>query len=233
MPAGGVRKMSLSVLVDQDITWQPDKNSFQRVLIPPSPEKLKIIRDLVAGVTGFNADRGDQLVIETLPFETTLQLEPPKSPSAPSGPGAKPQFPALWPIQWNRNTMIMYGGGAAAFILIALVLLALRRRKPKNKNMRGSGVSVPAELPEGEEEEALAQATSGVPVEQQLQSKLAERDALQHKMDAQVLNQLKLSPVITKTAEVLAKHLRERIKQDPEVSAQILRTWIREEEPDA
>jgi flagellar biosynthesis/type III secretory pathway M-ring protein FliF/YscJ len=53
---------------------------------------------------------------------------------------------------------------------------------------------------------------------------------LQHKLDAQALNQLKLSPVITKTAEVLAKHLREKIKQDPEVSAQILRTWIREEE---
>ncbi len=47
---------------------------------------------------------------------------------------------------------------------------------------------------------------------------------------AQALNALKLSPVITKTAEVLAKHLREKIKQEPEISAQILRTWIREEE---
>ena len=28
----------------------------------------------------------------------------------------------------------------------------------------------------------------------------------------------------------MAKHLREKIKQEPEVSAQVLRTWIREEE---
>ena len=36
--------------------------------------------------------------------------------------------------------------------------------------------------------------------------------------------------MITKKAEVLAKHLREKIAKEPEVSAQILRTWIREEE---
>jgi len=45
-----------------------------------------------------------------------------------------------------------------------------------------------------------------------------------------VLSSLKLAPVITKKAEVLAKHLREKITKEPEVSAQILRTWIREEE---
>jgi flagellar biosynthesis/type III secretory pathway M-ring protein FliF/YscJ len=44
------------------------------------------------------------------------------------------------------------------------------------------------------------------------------------------LHNLTLVPVITKTAEVLAKHLREKIAKEPEVSAQILRSWIREEE---
>jgi len=67
-------------------------------------------------------------------------------------------------------------------------------------------------------------------VEEALNAKLAERDALQQKMDAQALNALTLAPVITKTAEVMAKHLREKIKQEPEVTAQILRAWIREEE---
>ena len=57
-----------------------------------------------------------------------------------------------------------------------------------------------------------------------MESKLAERDALQAKMEAQALNSLKLAPVITKTAEVLAKHLREKIAKEPEVSAQILRS---------
>ena len=53
---------------------------------------------------------------------------------------------------------------------------------------------------------------------------------MQQKMEAQALNALNLTPVITKTAEVLAKHLREKIKHEPETPAQVLRTWIREEE---
>src|SRR5450432_3505492 len=171
LPAGALRKMSLAVLVDQEVKWEKDKTGFQRVLVPPSPEKLKFIHDLVAGVTGYNAERGDQLVIETLPFETTLLLEPPQQPGT-SGP-QKPV--AGSPFQLDRKTL-MTGGGS------------------------------------------------------QIESQLAERDALQHKMDAQALASLKLMPVITKKAEVFAKHLREKVASEPEMSAQVLRGWIREED---
>jgi flagellar biosynthesis/type III secretory pathway M-ring protein FliF/YscJ len=67
-------------------------------------------------------------------------------------------------------------------------------------------------------------------VESQIESQLAERDALQAQMDAQTLSSLKLAPVITKKAEVMAKHLREKIAKEPDISVQVLRTWIREEE---
>jgi flagellar biosynthesis/type III secretory pathway M-ring protein FliF/YscJ len=49
-------------------------------------------------------------------------------------------------------------------------------------------------------------------------------------MDAKALESLKLTPVITKKAEIMAKHLREKIQIQPEVSVQILRSWIREDE---
>ena len=39
------------------------------------------IRGLIAGITGMNEGRGDQLVIETLPFENTLALEAPLVPA--------------------------------------------------------------------------------------------------------------------------------------------------------
>ena len=89
MPAGSVRKFSLAVLVDQQASWQPDGKVMKRVLVPPTPETMKVIHDLVAGVTGYNEQRGDQLVIETLPFESTLQLEPPPAPVTP-GAANKP-----------------------------------------------------------------------------------------------------------------------------------------------
>src|ERR1035438_5834413 len=44
-------------------------------------------------------------------------------------------------------------------------------------------------------------------------------------MDAQALSALKLAPAITKTSEVLAKHLREKVKEEPGLSAHVLQSW--------
>jgi flagellar M-ring protein FliF len=225
MPAGLVRKMSLAVLVDQAVRWEPDKNGPRRVLVPPPPEELKIIHDMVAGVTGFNAERGDQLVIETLPFESTLLLEPPLPAGAPGL--AKPSAPAAKTLKLDQNTLLIAGGAVLGLIVLVVVVSMLSRRR----NSAGTAeVTGPPALPAGEGTMAATGGSRTSGLEQQMESKLAEHEALQQKMDAQALNSLKLSPVITKKAEVFAKHLREKIKTEPEVSAQILHTWIREEE---
>jgi flagellar M-ring protein FliF len=224
MPAGVVRKISLAVLVDQAVKWEPEKNGPRRVLVPPPPEELKIIRDMVAGVTGFNAERGDQLVIETLPFESTLLLEPPLPPGAPGL--AKPSAPAATTLKLDQKTLLIAGGAVLALIVLGMVVGMLSRRRTSAGTAEVTG---PPALPAAES--AMTATGSRNPgLEQQMESKLAEHEALQQKMDAQALNSLKLSPVITKKAEVFAKHLREKIKTEPEVSAQILHTWIREEE---
>ena len=67
-------------------------------------------------------------------------------------------------------------------------------------------------------------------MEKEIESKLAEREALQQRLDTQALTALKLAPVITKASEVMAKHLREKVNKDSEVAAQILRAWIRDED---
>jgi flagellar M-ring protein FliF len=223
MPAGVVKTMSLAVLVDQSVTWEKDGKGPKKVLVPPTPETLKIIHDVVAGATGFNQERGDQLVIETLPFESTVQLEPPAAPAVPPVP-AKPTGVAGLPIKLDRKTLFI-GGGVGVGVIVIGFLLAMMLRKRK----KGSSVSSAAELAAGDTLAGRA-ALSAAHAQQDLEAQLAERDALQQKSDAQALSSLKLAPVITKKAEVLAKHLRERITKEPEISAQILRTWIREEE---
>ena len=149
LPAGVVRKMSLAVLVDQEVTWEKDKNAFKRVLVPPTPEKLKVIRDLVAGITGFSAERGDQLVIETLPFETTLLLEPPVNPNAavPGKPGT-PVTGLPLPEMLNKldKKTLMIGGGALAGLLL-LVAVALVVRRKRRKKQAPPAPSAPATLP--------------------------------------------------------------------------------------
>jgi flagellar M-ring protein FliF len=212
LPSGTIRKMSVAVLVDQAVVWQKDKTGSRRVLVPPSADKLKVVHELVAGVTGFNATRGDQLVVETQPFETTLMLEPPGS-SGPIKPESREQK-----FMVDRRTLWIAAGGAGALLAIGFATALLLRGRKKGSALEASA---PAELPQGG---ALP------PIEEQLEARLAEREALQQQMDAKALNALKLAPVITKTAEVMAKHIREKVNQEPEVSAQVLRSWIREEE---
>ena len=226
LPAGVVRKMSISVLVDQSLTWEKDKTGFKRVLTPPAPEKLKVIHDLVAGITGFSEERGDQLVIETLPFESTLQVEPPYVPEAvvAGKPGSPLPFGGL-PIKLDQKTMMIGGGALGAVILLSVVALAMSRKRRKKR--AASAPSAPGEI--AGSAGAHAALPSGA-VRDAMESQLAERDALQAQADAQALNSLKLAPVITKKAEVFAKHLREKIVKEPDVSVQILRTWIRDEE---
>jgi flagellar biosynthesis/type III secretory pathway M-ring protein FliF/YscJ len=173
----------------------------------------------VAGIAGLNTERGDQLVVETLPFESTLNIDPPEKakPLMPSKPG-----PLTWPP--NRNTLLI--GGAAALALIVLGFVAamlLRGKKPKVT------VSADKALPAPEYERTEPGHQKGS-IEQKLESRLAERDAAQQQMEAQALSALSITPVITKTAEILAKHLREKIKAEPEVSAQVLRAWIHAKE---
>ena len=228
LPSGVLRKMSLAVLVDQEVNWEKDKNAYKRVLVPPSPEKLKVIRDLVAGITGFSQERGDQIVIETLPFETTLQLEPPWSAAPSAAPPAKQGIPLPGlPLQLNQKTVMIGGGVLGGIVLLGVAGLIRRRKRSKKK---AAAVSAQTALPSGAPVQTSAHALGAPQLEAQLESQLAERDALQAQMDAQALSSLKLAPVITKKAEVLAKHLREKIAKEPDISVQILRTWIHDEE---
>jgi flagellar M-ring protein FliF len=223
LPAGTVRKMSLAILVDHDLSWQKNKGGYQRVLVAPSVDKLKVVRDLVAGVTGFNAERGDQIIVDSLPFESTLALEPPQSASP--APTARPVGPFGLPI--DQKTMLVVGGAAAGLIILGFVGALLLRGKghgsPRKVDMQQS-------LAAGAESAKPGVEAPGSDAERQIESRLAQRDALQQKAEAQALDALNLAPVITKTAEVLAKHLREKIKVEPEMPAQVLRTWIREED---
>ena len=94
LPQGAVKRLSLAVLVDHAVGWEGTGKQRHRVLVPPAPETLKAIRDLVAGVAGLSTDRGDQLTVETLPFESTLhpegEEEAPSTRAPEPGPARSP-----------------------------------------------------------------------------------------------------------------------------------------------
>lgn len=212
LPQGTVKRISLSVLLDQEARWEGTGPQAKHIIEPPSPEKVQVIRDLVAAATGLDTQRGDQLIVESLPFEATLSAGQPGAPGWPAAP--PPQRPSSWLdqlFQQKKPVLLGVAGGVVILLLLlAAFLFFVVRRKRR-------AVQLAAELGGGRGIGAL-QAGDSV--------QKAEQQTLRRQKDAEALESLKLPQVATKKSEVLAKHLVETAKKDPVAAAQILRSWL-------
>jgi flagellar M-ring protein FliF len=200
IPQGVVKRMSLAVLVDQAVRWEGQGSAKQRVLVPPTPETLKTIRELVAGVTGFSAERGDQLIVETLPFESSLKAVPPQV-FVPS----KPIKQAPWVEFANkyRDLWAPLGIGLTVLTIFARSILRLSRR-----SKAPGAAGLPAELEGPAVHTELSPAAAAV-AQGQAQPAAAPRiEAPEH--------------------NEMVERVRPLVKRDPQVTANVLRMWLQE-----
>ncbi|WP_321475174.1 flagellar basal-body MS-ring/collar protein FliF [uncultured Paludibaculum sp.] len=224
LPLGAVKRLSVSVLLDQALRWEGSGPKARRILEPMAPEKMQVVKDVVAGTVGLQTDRGDVLLVETLPFEATLAVPPPDAPAVPSGPGGHTGFvmPAwMKPLLDKAPLPVWLGAAGAILVVLGVVVFVLfrgllRRRRPPEADVDpgapriAAGEPVP---PENFEEKALAV--------------VAGNHTEQERLDREALLSLKMPPQ-TKKAEVLKKVIMEETKKDPAASAQLLRTWLSE-----
>jgi flagellar M-ring protein FliF len=211
VPEGAIKHMSVALLVDSDVRWEGTGDKAKRVVQPPTPEKLKSIHDLVAGVIGFSAERGDQLVVESLPFESTLNPEP-----VLLVPKAAPVVPASPLDQLLKNKYVMIGAAVGVLVLLGIVVVAIKLGRSGGRR----GVELDGQLPAGG-------AAGSLDLGRQIEATLAEQAALRQKQENDALNALKLPPV-TKKAEILTKHIGEQAKKDTTPMAHVLRAWMSE-----
>jgi flagellar M-ring protein FliF len=222
LPQGTVKKLSLSVLVDHDLSWEGVGDKAKRKVAAPSAEKLKVIRDLVAAATGLDTARGDQLVVEAFPFESTLTAEPMTlTPPAPAVPVA-PQIPLP---RWLQTLIAKYplapvGIGAAAMLALVMGLVMMRKRgKAAKRRMESSGAAAVAAA-------SVKALPTAHELERQLEGRLAEQAAANAREGAEALMSLKVPAAKTKKTEVLSKHIGAEAKADPNAAAQLVRTWL-------
>jgi flagellar M-ring protein FliF len=201
LPQGTLKRLSIAVLVDHEVKWQGQGSQQKRVVTPPAPERLKTIQALVATLVGLNPQRGDQLTVESLPFDLTVNAEPP-----PAAVGVPPQKapPAAGLDALLKNKPVLYGGIAGVVLMIGVVIFAVTRGKKRK-----------AEIAMGE---ALPPAVSKQAMP--LPAGTAGPDALQSKVPA-------LMP--SRTESLLAQ-LQENGRNNPELWANVLRGWLAEEE---
>lgn len=214
IPQGSVKRISVSLLLDQDLRWEKQDKSMRRVLEPPSPEKIKTIRDLVAGMVNLQPDRGDQVIVETLAFDATLKSEPPDSGTPPT---ASPAGQWQIPPEYRRVVLIGVAAAGALIILLALVFWKLGRRKKKTE----AAVRIEA----AQQLEAAA-AKAAIDTDAQMKAQIADHQARQDRAEADILGRLKMPVPKTEKAEVLSKHLRDLVKAESGIPVEVLRRWI-------
>ncbi len=219
LPQGTLKRVSVALLMDQSVTWEGSGKSLHKVLVPPSPEMMKSVRDVLTAAIGFVEQRGDQITVESLPFEETLNQTPPETPGT-----TPPAHPA--PSQWDALRKqplflpIATGAGVVLFAILAMLVLVTRRRRKKKR--AAAVVEAAKSLPDKSAVAALSSANAA----EQIQAQMAARELEQQQAEQEMLAAIKVPPVKTKKAEVLVKQLQENAKKDATSSARILQAWI-------
>ncbi|MBN9658704.1 MAG: flagellar M-ring protein FliF [Acidobacteria bacterium] len=228
LPLGTVKRLSVSILLDQALRWEGTGPKARRVLEPLSPDTLKVVRDVVAGTVGFQSERGDSLLVETLPFEATLAVQPPDAPPSTQAPRSGPAgftMPSwMKPLLDKAPLPVWLGAAAAMLVVIGVVIFIVTRGLIKRRRPSEPEVDPGApQLQEG----AKADEKN---FEQKALAVMADNQLEQERLDREALLSLQLPPQ-TKKAEVLKKVIMEEAKKDPAAAAQLLRTWLSEKRP--
>ena len=131
-PVGTVKQLSVAVLIDgaYAATAEGGKEAVQKY-IPRSEEEMKKYDDIVKKAVGYNAERGDQVEVVNIPFETNI----PSNEGETAEPAGR-NVSFLMPF-------IKYGVTTVAMVLIFLFIV-----KPLMKTLTSPGVPrVPGAFP--------------------------------------------------------------------------------------
>jgi len=209
LPQGAVKRLSIAVLLDQGAKWEGQGKQMHRVVTPPDTEKIKAIQALVSTLVGLNPERGDQLTVEALPFDSTLNMELPVAFEAVKQHDNLTALDTL-----KQKPMILWGSAGGAVVVIALVIFAVSRGK-KREPMR----DMPEVLPPIATMASLAAAAaSQSSSSQQGPNAIAASDGP------------RLPALMPSRTEVLLTQLQESGRNNPEAWVGILRGWLSEEE---
>lgn len=127
-PVGALSKISVAVLVDgkyEAPAATKDGQGVKPKYIPRSPDELQKIEALVKSSVGFNAERGDQLTVQNIPFQDTGDM---------AGTEVQPAW-QQWlnnplVLSFLKNMLIAAGFLALIMLVIKPLLTSLRVLRP-------------------------------------------------------------------------------------------------------
>jgi flagellar M-ring protein FliF len=177
-PQGLIKRMSLAVLLDQNVRWEGQGAARHKILEPPSQATVQSLKGLIAAATGLDATRGDQLIIDSLPFESTVNAPPPGS----GAPKPKPAEPTGPPWLQFLNKYKDYAAPIGLGLIVLIVVIAAIKRMFRRK--KAPPPEAPRELEAAAAQAAIRAAQEGQPMRLEEGMEIPERARDLAKRDA-------------------------------------------------
>ncbi len=213
---GGIKRVTLAVIVDHLSGWEKDAKG-EPVLkqTPRTADELKKIKDQVATAVGIQAKRGDELTVENMAFATLL-VNPKEEAEA------KKQF---WVdlVKQFAPTLIYAILGLAVFFMVFVPMLrrmsaAINRPTPMRVASGDGGEASPFSSGSGSGSSA-----SRKPVQVKSMSEI------EAEIEAELNADAAFSAPEARRRELIKKRLQEGSHEDPETIASLVRSWLLEE----
>ncbi len=211
-PVGKIERVSVAVVLDnQTETTTAADGKVSVKSTPRTPEEMKKYHDLVAAAIAYDMQRGDQLIVENISFDSE------NSPESIS----EPTF-------LEKQTPTILTGLRYIIIPIAFVLIYFLFIRPVQKSVMADWAPVTAE---GQTTRGLLRGGVQTPLTvKQLEARLASSNTgadmndMGHSADFDLL-----APQGPSKIDVIRKRVIEQAKQDPETVARLVRVWLNEE----
>jgi flagellar M-ring protein FliF len=195
---GKISRLSVSVVVDY--------KNVSGTLVTRSPEELKKMQDLVAAAVGIDENRGDQIVVQTIPFD-------------------QPSVEIHNPTWLEKHSDIVRTGIKYGAIAIATILLLLFVVRPAKRGLRTAFNSTRAIGPGGSQMLALTSGNPSTALAGASPRTVAEIEA---DMEAQISREVAGLSTDPNRSTALRKQLIDRTKKQPEAVAMTVRGWLQE-----
>jgi flagellar M-ring protein FliF len=244
-PKGSVRRISVAVLLDhRTVQTQGPDGRISSTSKPIPQQDLDAYKELVYAAVGYDKERGDTVTLENVPFYTEFrptELEKPVPWYLRLTPGAAAPGAGGWPAL--MAPALKYVSFGLLFLLVYLILfrpikkrvfatldgMALPKSQEQTMPQLAEGSPDMALPPAAEHLGVAAPAGEGLLAEGQASGQEgSDVSAIDRQIEQEFLNEAQMLGMDGRKFAVIKKRLAEKAQKEPEMVAQLIRSWIQE-----
>lgn len=204
---GSIKRLTIAVVVNDKAQVVKEGNNEKVKYTPRTPDELAKIKNLVARASGFDEKRGDQIEVTNVPFDTAAQVSDTKL------------------FEKERINELIIQGSKYLVALIMLLLFYFLVIRPIMKKLGDIRQSKTGELTAVGKEEIKG---SKIDINLEEGIKFPKTlEELEKEIESELDEKVSVDVGTVKT-KVMIKKIEETVKDDPEMIANLIRTWMKD-----